>query len=89
MQLEECGRGSVPWSVYGVYIKASGGALAFLLILALFVLNVGSMAFSNWWLSYWIKQGSGVSDDRDGAGTDSTLPKCCVTARCHESRHKR
>ncbi|XP_046891464.1 multidrug resistance-associated protein 5 [Hypomesus transpacificus] len=59
MQLEECGRGSVPWSVYGVYIKASGGALAFLLILALFVLNVGSMAFSNWWLSYWIKQGSG------------------------------
>uniref|UniRef100_A0A6Q2YNV5 ATP-binding cassette sub-family C member 5 n=1 Tax=Esox lucius TaxID=8010 RepID=A0A6Q2YNV5_ESOLU len=59
MQVEERGRGSVPWSVYGVYIKASGGALAFLLILALFVLNVGSTAFSNWWLSYWIKQGSG------------------------------
>lgn len=59
VQVEECGRGSVPWSVYGVYIKASGGALAFLLIMALFVLNVGSMAFSNWWLSYWIKQGSG------------------------------
>ncbi|CAB1348462.1 unnamed protein product [Coregonus sp. 'balchen'] len=59
MQVEECGRGSVPWSVYGVYIQASGGALAFLLILALFVLNVGSTAFSNWWLSYWIKQGSG------------------------------
>lgn len=61
MQVEERGRGSVPWSVYGVYIQASGGALAFLLILALFVLNVGSTAFSNWWLSYWIKQGSGVS----------------------------
>uniref|UniRef100_A0A674AHW8 ATP-binding cassette sub-family C member 5 n=1 Tax=Salmo trutta TaxID=8032 RepID=A0A674AHW8_SALTR len=59
MQVEERGRGSVPWSVYGVYIQASGGALAFLLILALFVLNVGSTAFSNWWLSYWIKQGSG------------------------------
>uniref|UniRef100_A0A674AJE8 ATP-binding cassette sub-family C member 5 n=1 Tax=Salmo trutta TaxID=8032 RepID=A0A674AJE8_SALTR len=57
MQVEERGRGSVPWSVYGVYIQASGGALAFLLILALFVLNVGSTAFSNWWLSYWIKQG--------------------------------
>ncbi|KAM6970369.1 ATP-binding cassette sub-family C member 5 [Aplochiton taeniatus] len=59
MQVEECGRGSVPWSVYLVYIQASGGALAFLLILALFVVNVGSTAFSNWWLSYWIKQGSG------------------------------
>ncbi|XP_014068868.1 ATP-binding cassette sub-family C member 5 [Salmo salar] len=59
MQVEERRRGSVPWSVYGVYIQASGGVLAFLLILALFVLNVGSTAFSNWWLSYWIKQGSG------------------------------
>ncbi|XP_038817599.1 multidrug resistance-associated protein 5-like [Salvelinus namaycush] len=59
MQVEERGRGSVPWSVYGVYIQASGGALVFLLILALFVLNVGSTVFSNWWLSYWIKQGSG------------------------------
>lgn len=60
MQLEEKGQGSVPWSVYGVYIRAAGGPLAFLVIMALFVLNVGSTAFSTWWLSYWIKQGSGV-----------------------------
>ncbi|XP_039343186.1 multidrug resistance-associated protein 5 isoform X5 [Mauremys reevesii] len=59
MQLEEKGKGSVPWSVYGTYIQAAGGPFAFLIIMALFVLNVGSMAFSNWWLSYWIKQGSG------------------------------
>ncbi|XP_073215273.1 ATP-binding cassette sub-family C member 5 isoform X2 [Lepidochelys kempii] len=59
MQLEEKGKGSVPWSVYGTYIQAAGGPVAFLIIMALFVLNVGSMAFSNWWLSYWIKQGSG------------------------------
>uniref|UniRef100_A0AAY4BA18 ATP-binding cassette, sub-family C (CFTR/MRP), member 5 n=1 Tax=Denticeps clupeoides TaxID=299321 RepID=A0AAY4BA18_9TELE len=59
MQMEERGRGSVPWSVYGVYIQAAGGPLVFLFILMLFVLNVGSTAFSNWWLSYWIKQGSG------------------------------
>ncbi|XP_033883585.3 ATP-binding cassette sub-family C member 5 isoform X1 [Acipenser ruthenus] len=59
MLVEEKGTGSVPWSVYGAYIQASGGPVAFLLILALFVLNVGSTAFSNWWLSYWIKQGSG------------------------------
>lgn len=59
MQLEEKGKGSVPWSVYGVYIQAAGGPFAFFIIMALFVLNVGSTAFSNWWLSYWIKQGSG------------------------------
>ncbi|XP_051512513.1 ATP-binding cassette sub-family C member 5-like isoform X2 [Myxocyprinus asiaticus] len=59
MQVEERGKGSVPWSVYKVYIQALGGLPVFLLILALFVLNVGSTAFSNWWLSYWIKQGSG------------------------------
>uniref|UniRef100_A0A8D2ARW0 ATP-binding cassette sub-family C member 5 n=1 Tax=Sciurus vulgaris TaxID=55149 RepID=A0A8D2ARW0_SCIVU len=59
VQLEEKGQGSVPWSVYGVYIQAAGGPLAFLVIMALFMLNVGSTAFSTWWLSYWIKQGSG------------------------------
>ena len=58
--MEEKGQGSVPWSVYGVYIQAAGGPLAFLVILSLFMLNVGSTAFSNWWLGYWIKQGSGV-----------------------------
>ncbi|KAM9005719.1 ATP-binding cassette sub-family C member 5 isoform 2-T3 [Sarcophilus harrisii] len=59
MQQEEKGQGSLPWSVYGTYIQAAGGPLAFLLILSLFILNVGSTAFSTWWLSYWIKQGSG------------------------------
>uniref|UniRef100_A0A8C1TQK9 ATP-binding cassette, sub-family C (CFTR/MRP), member 5 n=1 Tax=Cyprinus carpio TaxID=7962 RepID=A0A8C1TQK9_CYPCA len=57
MQVEERGKGSVPWAVYKVYIQALGGWPVFLFILALFVLNVGSTAFSNWWLSYWIKQG--------------------------------
>lgn len=64
--MEEKGQGSVPWSVYGVYIQAAGGPLAFLVILSLFMLNVGSTAFSNWWLSYWIKQGSGVRFLIDG-----------------------
>ncbi|XP_040284416.1 multidrug resistance-associated protein 5 isoform X2 [Bufo bufo] len=59
MQMEEKGKGSVPWSVYGDYIQAAGGPFAFFIIMALFVLNVGSTAFSNWWLGYWIKQGSG------------------------------
>ncbi|XP_067851301.1 multidrug resistance-associated protein 5 isoform X2 [Heptranchias perlo] len=59
VQSEDKGKGSVPWSVYGVYIQAAGGPLAFFLVMILFVLNVGSVAFNNWWLSYWIKAGSG------------------------------
>uniref|UniRef100_A0A8B9L136 ATP-binding cassette sub-family C member 5 n=1 Tax=Astyanax mexicanus TaxID=7994 RepID=A0A8B9L136_ASTMX len=59
MQVEEQGKGSVPCAVYGVYIQALGGLPVFFMIMTLFVFNVGSTAFSNWWLSYWIKQGSG------------------------------
>ncbi|KAM5179454.1 ATP-binding cassette sub-family C member 5-like [Mantella aurantiaca] len=59
MQAEEKGDGSVPWAVYGVYIKAAGGVLVVIINAILFVLTTGSAAFSNWWLSYWIKQGSG------------------------------
>uniref|UniRef100_A0A8I3PX26 ATP binding cassette subfamily C member 5 n=2 Tax=Canis lupus familiaris TaxID=9615 RepID=A0A8I3PX26_CANLF len=69
VQLEEKGQGSVPWSVYGVYIQAAGGPLAFLVIISLFMLNVGSTAFSNWWLSYWIKQGSGNTTVTQGNKT--------------------
>ncbi|XP_053420205.1 ATP-binding cassette sub-family C member 5 isoform X2 [Nycticebus coucang] len=69
VQVEEKGQGSVPWSVYGVYIQAAGGPLAFLVIMALFVLNVGSTAFSTWWLSYWIKQGSGNTTVTQGNHT--------------------
>ncbi|XP_018418340.1 PREDICTED: multidrug resistance-associated protein 5-like [Nanorana parkeri] len=59
MQAEEKGDGSVPWEVYEVYIKAAGGVLVIIMNAMLFVLTTGSAAFSNWWLSYWIKQGSG------------------------------
>ncbi|XP_004424724.1 PREDICTED: multidrug resistance-associated protein 5 isoform X1 [Ceratotherium simum simum] len=69
VQVEEKGQGSVPWSVYGVYIRAAGGPLAFLVIISLFMLNVGSTAFSNWWLSYWIKQGSGNATVMQGNKT--------------------
>ncbi|XP_024897990.1 multidrug resistance-associated protein 5 isoform X3 [Pteropus alecto] len=69
VQVEEKGQGSVPWSVYGVYIQAAGGPLAFLFIISLFMLNVGSTAFSNWWLSYWIKEGSGNTTVTQGNKT--------------------
>lgn len=60
MQAEEKGDGSVPWAVYGVYLKAAGGVLVVTINGILFVLTTGSAAFSNWWLSFWIRQGSGV-----------------------------
>ncbi|XP_028429950.1 LOW QUALITY PROTEIN: ATP-binding cassette sub-family C member 5 [Perca flavescens] len=54
----QCG-GGVAWPVFRLYMAACGGSASCLLILLLFVLNVGSSAFCQWWLSYWINQGSG------------------------------
>lgn len=61
MKPEEKGTGEVSWSVYGAYIRAAGGPLIFTFNAFLFLTTTGSIAFSNWWLSYWIKQGSGTS----------------------------
>ncbi|XP_039871884.1 multidrug resistance-associated protein 5 [Simochromis diagramma] len=59
MKAEEKGSGSVPWSVYGAYIKAAGGPVVFVINIFFFVSTTGSLAFSNWWLSHWIRQGGG------------------------------
>uniref|UniRef100_A0A3B5AUS3 ATP-binding cassette sub-family C member 5 n=1 Tax=Stegastes partitus TaxID=144197 RepID=A0A3B5AUS3_9TELE len=56
---EEQQCGGVAWPAFRRYMAACGGSASCLLILALFVLNVGSSAFCQWWLSYWINQGSG------------------------------
>uniref|UniRef100_A0A3B4TNU9 ATP-binding cassette sub-family C member 5 n=1 Tax=Seriola dumerili TaxID=41447 RepID=A0A3B4TNU9_SERDU len=56
---EEQQCGGVAWPVYRLYMVACGGSTSCLLILVLFVFNVGSSAFCQWWLSYWINQGSG------------------------------
>ncbi|XP_056139628.1 ATP-binding cassette sub-family C member 5 [Lampris incognitus] len=59
MKAEEKGSGAVAWSVYAAYIKAAGGPVAFIVNIFLFLSTTGSIAFSNWWLSHWIRQGSG------------------------------
>uniref|UniRef100_A0A665W9G1 ATP-binding cassette sub-family C member 5 n=1 Tax=Echeneis naucrates TaxID=173247 RepID=A0A665W9G1_ECHNA len=59
MKAEEKGSGAVSWSVYGAYIKAAGGPIIFIINIFFFLSTTGSIAFSNWWLSHWIRQGSG------------------------------
>ncbi|KAJ8255155.1 hypothetical protein GJAV_G00201630 [Gymnothorax javanicus] len=59
MRAEEKGSGAMAWSVYGAYIQAAGGPLVLIVNLLLFLCTTGSITFSNWWLSYWISQGSG------------------------------
>ncbi|XP_055033571.2 ATP-binding cassette sub-family C member 5 [Misgurnus anguillicaudatus] len=72
MQAEEKGTGAVAWDVYSAYIKAAGGPLAFILAILLFLFTTGSIAFSNWWLSHWIRQGSGNSSRLQGNETAET-----------------
>uniref|UniRef100_A0A8D3C1X1 ATP-binding cassette sub-family C member 5 n=1 Tax=Scophthalmus maximus TaxID=52904 RepID=A0A8D3C1X1_SCOMX len=61
MKAEEKGSGAVAWSVYGAYIKAAGGPVVFIINVFFFLSTTGSIAFCNWWLSYWIRQGSGAT----------------------------
>uniref|UniRef100_A0A8C6K997 ATP-binding cassette sub-family C member 5 n=1 Tax=Nothobranchius furzeri TaxID=105023 RepID=A0A8C6K997_NOTFU len=63
MKAEEKGSGAVAWPVYGAYIKAAGGPVVFIINALFFLFTTGSIAFSNWWLSHWIRQGSGVSQE--------------------------
>ncbi|KAG7279332.1 hypothetical protein CRUP_019028 [Coryphaenoides rupestris] len=69
MQTEEKGSGAVSWSVYVAYIRAAGGPLVFLINVLLFLSTTGTTAFSTWWLSHWIRQGSGNSSFVAGNNT--------------------
>ncbi|XP_054426212.1 ATP-binding cassette sub-family C member 12-like [Pteronotus mesoamericanus] len=50
--------GTVTWKTYHTYIKAAGGYLLSLFTVSLFLLMIGSSAFSNWWLGFWLDQRS-------------------------------
>uniref|UniRef100_A0A673XRY8 ATP-binding cassette sub-family C member 5 n=1 Tax=Salmo trutta TaxID=8032 RepID=A0A673XRY8_SALTR len=71
MKAEEKGSGAVAWDVYKAYINAAGGPCAFIINVILFLFTTGSIAFSNWWLSYWIRQGSGNETNETLAGLAS------------------
>ncbi|XP_023605086.1 multidrug resistance-associated protein 9-like, partial [Myotis lucifugus] len=50
--------GAVTWRTYHTYIKAAGGYLLSLFTVTLFLLMIGSTAFSNWWLGFWLDKAS-------------------------------
>ncbi|XP_057156095.2 ATP-binding cassette sub-family C member 12 isoform X20 [Pan paniscus] len=58
IQTESPQEGTVTWKTYHTYIKASGGYLLSLFTVFLFLLMIGSAAFSNWWLGLWLDKGS-------------------------------
>ncbi|KAL1007722.1 hypothetical protein UPYG_G00090710 [Umbra pygmaea] len=59
---ESSQEGSVTWRTYHQYCKAAGGYIILCLIMVIFICLVGTTAFSNWWLSYWLEQGSGPAN---------------------------
>ncbi|XP_017263964.1 multidrug resistance-associated protein 5 [Kryptolebias marmoratus] len=77
MKAEEKGSGAVAWPVYRAYIKAAGGPVVFVINALFFLSTTGSIAFSNWWLSHWIRQGSGntslISGNETVASTSMRL----------------
>ncbi|KAH6976872.1 ABC transporter type 1, transmembrane domain-containing protein [Ilyonectria destructans] len=53
MTQEEKATSSVPWPVYGAYIKPSGSLLSAPLVVFLLILSQGANIVTSLWLSYW------------------------------------
>ncbi|KAL7949002.1 P-loop containing nucleoside triphosphate hydrolase protein [Trichoderma barbatum] len=61
MQQEEKASASVPWSVYGAYIRASGTFLNAPLVIFVLILSQGANIMTSLWLSYWTSDKYGLS----------------------------
>lgn len=61
MQAEERAVASVPWSVYGAYIRASGTILNAPMTLFVLILSQGANIVTSLWLSYWTSNSLGLS----------------------------
>lgn len=66
-------QGSVKFATFLSYIRASGGVFIFSCTVFAMFLNVGSSAFSSWWLAHWIKTGMG-----DGITNEENVTKIMV-----------
>uniref|UniRef100_A0A671THT9 ATP binding cassette subfamily C member 12 n=1 Tax=Sparus aurata TaxID=8175 RepID=A0A671THT9_SPAAU len=62
---ESTTEGAVSWRVYHRYCQAAGGYFINFLVILNIVLMIGSTAFSNWWLSYWLGKGNGTDSQGD------------------------
>ncbi|CAK8685023.1 unnamed protein product [Clavelina lepadiformis] len=60
LMIEEERGDVISLAVYAKYFRAAGGPLIVLLIFLFFCINVAAQQFSNFWLSYWLSQGSGA-----------------------------
>lgn len=54
------GTEAVGLETYMAYVRSMGGISMALLVFFFFLLMFFTMTFNNWWLSYWLGQGSGV-----------------------------
>ncbi|XP_075328739.1 ATP-binding cassette sub-family C member 12 isoform X1 [Odontesthes bonariensis] len=72
---ESSTEGSVSWSVYHQYCQAAGGYIMVILAILNIILMIGSTAFSNWWLSYWLGQGDGSSNATSNVGDVTKNPQ--------------
>ncbi|KAJ6438529.1 ABC transporter family protein [Purpureocillium lavendulum] len=61
MQQEEKAEASVPWSVYGAYVRASGSLLNAPLVIFILILSQGANIMTSLWLSYWTSDKFGLS----------------------------
>ncbi|POR36814.1 Oligomycin resistance ATP-dependent permease YOR1, partial [Tolypocladium paradoxum] len=61
MQQEEKAEASVPWSVYGAYVRASGSVLNAPLVVFVLLLSQGANIMTSLWLSYWTADTFGLS----------------------------
>ncbi|XP_074658407.1 ATP-binding cassette sub-family C member 5-like isoform X2 [Tubulanus polymorphus] len=59
IKTEEKMTGSIRSSTYLIYINAAGGACVAASVMFIFAVSIAGSGVSNWWLSYWISQGSG------------------------------
>ncbi|KAK0636181.1 P-loop containing nucleoside triphosphate hydrolase protein [Bombardia bombarda] len=61
MQSEERAVASVPWSVYGSYVRASGSILNAPMVLVLLIVSQGANIVTSLWLSWWTSNAFGYS----------------------------
>jgi hypothetical protein len=61
IEAETRARGMIKWQTYLSYAKAGGGFVVCFFVLLMFFIQIACTGLGNWWLSYWLTQGSGVS----------------------------